>query len=76
MLTSRKNDGGMTSNRHSSSSKDQTQILHRNSKATNMVALEKVPESSILGVGCGAPVNFADIREGGQLWALATMSRK
>ena len=26
--------------------------------------LESVPESSILGVGCGAPVNFADIREG------------
>jgi arsenite methyltransferase len=26
--------------------------------------LESIPESSILGVGCGAPVNFADIREG------------
>src|SRR5215467_6059613 len=26
--------------------------------------LETVPESSILGVGCGAPVNFADIKEG------------
>ena len=26
--------------------------------------MESVPESSILGVGCGAPVNFADIREG------------
>jgi arsenite methyltransferase len=26
--------------------------------------LESVPESSILGVGCGAPVNFADIKEG------------
>jgi SAM-dependent methyltransferase len=26
--------------------------------------LESVPEASILGVGCGAPVNFADIREG------------
>jgi arsenite methyltransferase len=26
--------------------------------------LESVPESSILGVGCGAPVNFADIMEG------------
>jgi arsenite methyltransferase len=26
--------------------------------------LEAVPESSILGVGCGAPVNFADIKEG------------
>ena len=26
--------------------------------------LEFVPESSILGVGCGAPVNFADIHEG------------
>ncbi len=25
--------------------------------------LEAVPESSILGVGCGAPVNFADIKE-------------
>ena len=26
--------------------------------------LEAVPESSILGVGCGTPVNFADIKEG------------
>jgi len=26
--------------------------------------LESVPESSILGVGCGAPVNFADVKEG------------
>src|SRR5215469_5137156 len=26
--------------------------------------LKSVPESSILGVGCGAPVNFADIKEG------------
>jgi ubiquinone/menaquinone biosynthesis C-methylase UbiE len=26
--------------------------------------LGSVPESSILGVGCGAPVNFADIHEG------------
>ena len=29
-----------------------------------MLRIECVPESSILGVGCGAPVNFADIREG------------
>jgi len=26
--------------------------------------LKSVPESSLLGVGCGAPVNFADIHEG------------
>jgi arsenite methyltransferase len=26
--------------------------------------LESIPESSILGVGCGAPVNFADLKEG------------
>jgi arsenite methyltransferase len=26
--------------------------------------LESIPQSSILGVGCGAPVNFADIHEG------------
>ncbi|MFY9797240.1 MAG: protein-L-isoaspartate(D-aspartate) O-methyltransferase, partial [Candidatus Nitrosopolaris sp.] len=26
--------------------------------------LESVPESSILGVGCGAPVSFVDMREG------------
>src|SRR6266487_694667 len=26
--------------------------------------LESIPESSILGVGCGTPVNFADIHEG------------
>jgi arsenite methyltransferase len=26
--------------------------------------LHSVPESSILGVGCGAPVNFADLHEG------------
>ena len=25
--------------------------------------LESIPESSILGVGCGAPINFADIHE-------------
>jgi arsenite methyltransferase len=25
--------------------------------------LQSIPESSILGVGCGAPVNFADIKE-------------
>jgi arsenite methyltransferase len=27
--------------------------------------LNSIPESSILGVGCGAPVKFADIQEGG-----------
>jgi arsenite methyltransferase len=26
--------------------------------------LDTVPEASVLGVGCGAPVNFADIKEG------------
>src|SRR6476619_3372256 len=26
--------------------------------------LESIPESSILGVGCGAPLNFATIKEG------------
>jgi len=26
--------------------------------------LDAVPESSILGVRCGAPVNFADIKDG------------
>ena len=26
--------------------------------------LNSIPDSSILGVGCGAPVNFADIQEG------------
>ena len=26
--------------------------------------LESVPEASILGVGCGAPVNFSDLRKG------------
>ena len=30
----------------------------------NVNELESVPKSSILGVGCGAPVNFADIKEG------------
>ncbi len=30
----------------------------------NAKELESVPESSILGVGCGAPLNFADIHEG------------
>jgi arsenite methyltransferase len=29
----------------------------------NINELESVPQSSVLGVGCGAPVNFADIRE-------------
>ena len=26
--------------------------------------LESIPESSILGVGCGAPLNFANLKEG------------
>jgi 2-polyprenyl-3-methyl-5-hydroxy-6-metoxy-1,4-benzoquinol methylase len=26
--------------------------------------LDSIPESSILGVGCGAPVNFAELHEG------------
>jgi len=30
----------------------------------NAKELEAVPESSILGVGCGAPVNFADLKKG------------
>jgi arsenite methyltransferase len=30
----------------------------------DMKELQSIPESSILGVGCGAPVNFADIKEG------------
>ena len=28
---------------------------------------ESVPQASILGVGCGAPVKFADLREEKQL---------
>ncbi len=27
-------------------------------------ALESIPQSSILAVGCGAPLNFADLKEG------------
>jgi ubiquinone/menaquinone biosynthesis C-methylase UbiE len=30
----------------------------------NVNDLDSIPESSILGVGCGAPVKFADIQEG------------
>jgi tRNA/tmRNA/rRNA uracil-C5-methylase (TrmA/RlmC/RlmD family) len=30
----------------------------------NAKELEAVPESSILGVGCGAPVNFTDLKKG------------
>jgi ubiquinone/menaquinone biosynthesis C-methylase UbiE len=30
----------------------------------NIKDLESIPQSSILGVGCGAPVNYADIKEG------------
>ncbi|MDQ5868862.1 MAG: hypothetical protein M3530_03940 [Thermoproteota archaeon] len=26
-------------------------------------ALESIPESSILGLGCGAPLNFADMKQ-------------
>ena len=26
--------------------------------------LESIPNESILGVGCGAPLNFADLKEG------------
>jgi arsenite methyltransferase len=27
-------------------------------------ALESIPDSSVLGLGCGAPVKFADLKEG------------
>jgi arsenite methyltransferase len=30
----------------------------------NKCELESIPESSILGVGCGAPLNFANLKEG------------
>lgn len=30
----------------------------------NKSELDAIPESSILGVGCGAPLNFADLKEG------------
>jgi hypothetical protein len=30
----------------------------------NETDLESIPMESILGVGCGAPLNFADIKEG------------
>jgi arsenite methyltransferase len=30
----------------------------------NINELDSVPRSSVLGIGCGAPVNFADIHEG------------
>jgi arsenite methyltransferase len=30
----------------------------------NSKELDSIPESSILGVGCGAPVNFANLQEG------------
>ena len=30
----------------------------------NKDELESIPESSILGVGCGAPLNFANLKEG------------
>jgi arsenite methyltransferase len=41
-----------------------------NSKHSSLVigyddkALESIPESSILGLGCGAPINFANMKEG------------
>lgn len=30
----------------------------------NKKELESIPESSVLGVGCGAPLNFAELKEG------------
>ncbi len=30
----------------------------------NKQDLDSIPESSILGVGCGAPINYADLKEG------------
>ena len=30
----------------------------------NGVALESIPKSSILGLGCGAPINFANLKTG------------
>jgi len=30
----------------------------------NDIALESIPDSSILGLGCGAPLNFANLKEG------------
>ena len=30
----------------------------------NDIELKSIPEESILGLGCGAPLNFADLKRG------------
>ena len=44
------------------------QILHLKQALLQSVIMTKnwnhIPQSSILGVGCGAPLNFANLKEG------------
>jgi arsenite methyltransferase len=46
------------------SSSDESAVQIAKNIGYDSKELKSIPESSILGVGCGAPVNFADIREG------------
>ncbi len=54
--------GGSGSSNGSQTMKSPLQIAKHIGYTTN--DLNSIPESSILGVGCGAPVNFANIQEG------------
>jgi len=46
------------------SSSDESAVQIAKNIGYDSKELKSIPESSILGVGCGAPVNFADISEG------------
>jgi ubiquinone/menaquinone biosynthesis C-methylase UbiE len=46
-------------NNNNNSPSQVAQVLGYNPKE-----LESIPEASILGVGCGAPINFTDLKEG------------
>jgi arsenite methyltransferase len=52
------NNNNKTSNSCCSSKQSTTVIGYNNEE------LQSIPQASILGVGCGAPLHFADLREG------------
>jgi hypothetical protein len=61
--------GGSSSSNSSNSSSSSSEVMTSAVRIAknigyNAKELEAVPESSILGVGCGAPVNFADLKKG------------
>jgi arsenite methyltransferase len=53
------NNNNKTSNSCCSSNQSSTVIIGYNNEE-----LQSIPQASILGVGCGAPLHFADVKEG------------